>query len=158
MEGEIKDVFLLDVISTSVGLETKGGIFTKLIPRNTTIPAKRSEIFTTAEDNQSSIKIQVLQGEQVIATENSRLGVFELMDISPAPHGVPQIEVIFDVDANGIVHVSAKDLFTGKQQAMTVLGETMRAASKNVSSGKDADRSVQRELPADSQTPSPWNP
>src|SRR5262249_46296934 len=116
------DVLLLDVTSLSLGIETKGGIFTKLIERNTSIPTRRSEIFTTAEDNQPSVQIQVFQGERDIAAYNKKLGMFELTGIPPAPHGVPQIEVTFDIDANGIVHVSAKDLATGKEHGMTVTG------------------------------------
>ncbi len=124
LRGDVKDVLLLDVTPLSLGIETKGGIMTKLIERNTTIPTKRSEVFTTAEANQPSVEIHVLQGERDMAQYNKTLGKFQLVDLPPAPQGVPQIEVVFDIDANGIVHVSATDRATQKEQSMTITGQS----------------------------------
>src|SRR5699024_9001182 len=136
LKGERKDVLLIDVTPLSLGIETKGGLFTKLIERNTAIPTKRSEVFSTAEDNQPSVLIQVFQGEREIAQQNKNLGTFELSGIAPAPRGVPQVEVTFDIDANGIVNVSAKDRGTGQEQKITISGGS--ALSK-----EEIDRMVQ---------------
>jgi molecular chaperone DnaK len=124
LKGEVKDVLLLDVTPLSLGIETKGGVMHRLIERNTTIPTKRSEIFTTAEDSQPSVEIHVLQGEREMAMYNKTLGKFQLVDLPPAPRGIPQIEVTFDIDANGIVHVAARDKATGKEQSMTITGQS----------------------------------
>jgi len=124
LKGEVKDVLLLDVTPLSLGIETKGGVMTKLIERNTTIPTRRTEVFTTADDMQPSVEIHVLQGEREMAMYNKTLGKFQLVDLPPAPRGVPQIEVTFDIDANGIVHVSAKDRATNKEQSMTITGQS----------------------------------
>ncbi len=124
LKGEVKDVLLLDVTPLSLGIETKGGVMTKLIERNTTIPTRRSEVFTTAEGNQPSVEIHVLQGEREMADFNKTLGKFQLVDLPPAPRGVPQVEVTFDIDANGIVNVSAKDRATGKEQSITITGQS----------------------------------
>jgi molecular chaperone DnaK len=124
LRGDVKDILLLDVTPLALGIETKGGVMTKLIERNTTIPTKRTEVFTTADDMQPSVEIHVLQGEREMAAYNKTLGKFQLVDLPPAPRGVPQIEVTFDIDANGIVHVSAKDRATSKVQSMTITGQS----------------------------------
>ncbi len=139
LKGEVKDVLLLDVTPLSLGIETKGGIMTRLIERNTTIPTKRTEVFTTAEDSQPSVEIHVLQGEREMASYNKTLGKFQLVDLPPAPRGIPQIEVTFDIDANGIVHVSAKDRATNKEQSMTITGQSAHSKDDIAAMIRDAE-------------------
>ncbi len=139
LKGDVKDVLLLDVTPLSLGIETKGGIMTKLIERNTTIPTRKSQVFSTAEDMQPSVRIVVLQGEREMAAYNKTLGTFELVDLPPAPRGVPQIEVTFNIDANGIVHVSAKDLGTNKEQSMTITGQSSLSKDEIDRMMKDAE-------------------
>ena len=139
LKGDVKDVLLLDVTPLSLGIETKGGVMTRLIERNTTIPTKRTEVFTTAEDMQPSVEIHVIQGEREMASFNKTLGKFQLVDLPPAPRGVPQIEVTFDIDANGIVHVSAKDRATNKEQSMMISGQSTLSKDDINQMVKDAE-------------------
>jgi len=139
LAGEVKDVLLLDVTPLSLGIETKGGVFTKLIERNTTIPTRKSEVFTTAEDNQGSVEIKVYQGEREMAAYNKLIGNFQLVGIPPAPRGIPQIEVGFDIDANGIVNVGAKDLGTGQEQRITITASSGLAESEIEQMVRDAE-------------------
>ncbi|MEK7292098.1 MAG: molecular chaperone DnaK [Actinomycetota bacterium] len=139
LRGDVKDILLLDVTPLSLGIETKGGVMTKLIERNTTIPTRRTEVFTTADDMQPSVEIHVLQGEREMASFNKTLGKFQLVDLPPAPRGIPQIEVTFDIDANGIVHVSAKDRATSKEQSMTITGQSSLSKDAINTMVKDAE-------------------
>jgi molecular chaperone DnaK len=155
LTGEVKDVLLLDVIPLSLGIETMGGVFTKLIEANTTIPTRKSEVFSTASDSQPSVELNILQGERPMATNNRSLGRFHLDGIPPAPRGVPQIEVIFDIDANGILHVSAKDKGTGKENNIRIEAssgltdaeiERMRQEAKANEAADKAERKKSRKL------------
>jgi len=146
LKGDVKDVLLLDVTPLSLGIETKGSVMHKLIERNTTIPTRRTETFTTAEDSQPSVEIHVLQGEREMAAYNKTLGKFQLVDLPPAPRGVPQIEVTFDIDANGIVHVSAKDRATNKEQSITITGQSSLSKDDIEQMVKDAEAHAEEDL------------
>jgi molecular chaperone DnaK len=152
LAGDVKDLLLLDVTPLSLGIETMGGVMTTLIPRNTTIPTRKSEIFSTASDNQTSVEVHVLQGERSLARDNRTLGKFHLIGLPPAPRGVPQIEVTFDIDANGIVNVSAKDLGTGKEQKITITASSglskdeVQRMTKDAESHADEDRKRREEI------------
>jgi molecular chaperone DnaK len=154
LKGEVKDVLLLDVTPLSLGIETLGGVFTKLIDRNTTIPTRKSEIFSTASDNQPGVEIHVLQGERQFSRDNKTIGKFNLSEIPPAPRGVPQVEVTFDIDANGILHVSAKDLGTGKEQKITITAssglskEEIEKMRKDAEAHADEDKEKREEIEA----------
>lgn len=145
LTGDVKDVVLLDVTPLSLGIETMGGVFTKLIERNTTIPTSKSQIFSTAADNQTAVDIHVLQGERPMAADNKTLGRFQLTDIPPAPRGIPQIEVTFDIDKNGIVNVSAKDLGTGKQQKITIKSSTTLSDEEIERMVKEAEANAEKD-------------
>jgi len=157
LKGEVKDVLLLDVTPLSLGIETKGGVMTKLIERNTTIPTRRTEVFTTAEDNQPSVEIHVLQGEREMSSYNKTLGKFQLVDLPPAPRGVPQVEVTFDIDANGIVNVAAKDRATNKEQSITITGQSSLSKDqidqmmRDAESHADEDKARKEEAEARNQ-------
>ena len=157
LQGDVKDVLLLDVTPLSLGIETLGGVSTKLIDKNTTIPTKKSQVFSTAEDNQPAVSIRVLQGEREMASDNKILGNFELVGIAPAPRGVPQIEVTFDIDANGIVNVSAKDKGTGKEQKIQIQAsgglsdEEINQMVKDAESNKEADKKKRESVDARNQ-------
>ena len=154
LAGDVKDLLLLDVTPLSLGIETMGGVMTTLIPRNTTIPTRKSEIFSTASDNQTSVEVHVLQGERSLARDNRTLGKFHLVGLPPAPRGVPQIEVTFDIDANGIVNVSAKDLGTGKEQKITITASSglskdeVDRMMKEAESHADEDKKRREEIEA----------
>ncbi|MGH7341504.1 MAG: molecular chaperone DnaK, partial [Candidatus Rokuibacteriota bacterium] len=145
LKGEVKDVLLLDVTPLSLGIETLGGVMTTLIPRNTTIPTRKSEVFSTAADNQTSVEVHVLQGERPLARDNRTLGRFQLVGLPPAPRGVPQVEVTFDIDANGIVNVSAKDMGTGKEQKITITASSGLSKDEVERMMKDADAHVEED-------------